>query len=150
MTDRDITPVIKPMPASTAAAALLEQFRLPATDLSTCPSLQLFGVFDGTTLQGMVGLELYPPEALIRSLAVAPEAQGKGLGKLLVDFAERQAVANGIETLYLLTTTAASFFERLEYAKVQRDVAPAAIRTTAQFAGLCPASSAFMTKRLAA
>lgn len=150
MNDLHITSAIGPMQASAAATALLEQCRLPAEDLSTCPSLQLFGVFDGTALQGMIGLEPYPPAALLRSLAVAPEARGKGLGKLLVEFAERYARANGIETLYLLTTTAVSFFERLGYDRIDRDVAPAAIRTTAQFAGLCPTAATLMAKRLAA
>lgn len=148
MNKRNRHEAIRPLAPSAAATALLEQCRLPANDLSTCPSLQLFGVSAGAALQGMVGLELYPPVALLRSLAVSPELQGEGLGRILVEFAERHAREDGIETLYLLTTTAASFFARLGYASLARDEAPTAIRATAQFSGLCPASSTFMAKRL--
>lgn len=150
MNDREITRLIKPLTPSAAVTALLERCKLPATDLWSCASLQLFGIVDGTALQGMVGLEVYPPIALLRSLAVAPEMQGNGLGRTLVDFAEKQARTSGIETLYLLTTTAGPFFEHLGYARSQRDEAPASIRATAQFAGLRPSSSTFMVKRLTA
>ena len=56
----------------------------------------------------------------------------------------------GIKTLYLLTTTAAQFFAKRGYEAVPRSEAPAAIAATAQFSDLCPASSAFMRKALAA
>jgi amino-acid N-acetyltransferase len=50
--------------------------------------------------------------------------------------------------MYLLTTTAETFFERRGYRRVDRIQAPPAIKLTPEFAGLCPASSAFMIKRL--
>jgi amino-acid N-acetyltransferase len=50
--------------------------------------------------------------------------------------------------MYLLTTTAETFFERRGYRRVDRTEAPQAIQTTVEFASLCPASSAFMIKRL--
>ncbi|HEY0847649.1 MAG TPA: arsenic resistance N-acetyltransferase ArsN2 [Noviherbaspirillum sp.] len=139
---------IRPLTPSTDAATLLERCGLPVADLAHCPSLRLFGVFDGPVLQAMVGLEAYPPVALLRSLAVVPERRDAGLGKRLVEFMENHARAEGIEALYLLTTTAAPFFTRLGYDTIARDTAPDAIRTTAQFAGLCPASSTFMVKHL--
>lgn len=148
MNKRDTHEAIHPLAPSAATTALLEQCRLPTTDLSTCPSLQLFGVSADAALHGMVGLEFYPPVGLLRSLAVSPELRGKGLGGILVEFVESQAREAGIETLYLLTTTAAPFFARLGYASVAREDAPTAIRSTAQFSGLCPASSTFMAKRL--
>lgn len=150
MTASHIANAIHALPPSPAATALLERCKLPATDLSTCPALRLFGISDGPTLLGMIGLEVYPPVALLRSLAVASEMQHRGLGSLLVEFAEGHASANGITALYLLTTTADAYFERLGYARAGREDAPEAIRTTAQFAGLCPASSTFMVKRLSA
>ena len=60
------------------------------------------------------------------------------------------AAEQGVETLYLLTTTAAQFFARRGYEAVPRSEAPAAIAATAQFSELCPASSTFMRKVLAA
>lgn len=68
----------------------------------------------------------------------------------LVSNAETKAAEQGVESLYLLTTTAAQFFARLGYEAVPRSEAPAVIAATAQFSELCPASSTFMRKVLAA
>lgn len=139
---------IMPVTASATVMALLERCQLPVADLASSPTLQLFGAFDSESLIGVIGLELYPPVALLRSLAVAPEHRGSGSGQALVDFAEEQASAQGIDSLYLLTTTAAQFFTRLGYRQASRSDAPDSIQATAQFSGLCPSSSAFMMKRL--
>jgi len=62
--------------------------------------------------------------------------------------AEQHARQCGVRRLYLLTTSAADFFARLGYKRLERDGAPAAIRTTSEFATLCPAGSVFMVKEL--
>jgi C_GCAxxG_C_C family probable redox protein len=140
----DIGPLAEP----DKARPLLSACDLPSSDLAACASLQLFGCRSDAGLAGVVGVELYGPVALLRSLAVAPEYSGIGLGKALVEHAEAVAAWRGVESLYLLTTTADTYFSRLGYAHASRDDAPAAIRATAQFSGLCPASSAFMSKRI--
>ena len=76
--------------------------------------------------------------------------RGAGAGARLLAHAESQARARGVKTLYLLTTTAESFFARHGYASADRDGAPPAIRATREFSGICPASSAFMRKLLQA
>jgi hypothetical protein len=43
---------------------------------------------------------------------------------------------------------ATRFFKRLGYENADRATAPAGIRTTREFADICPASSAFLTKLL--
>ena len=139
---------IQAIPQSAQLAQLLDACKLPVSDIAPSPSLQFFAHSEGEELLGVVGLELYPPIALLRSLAVSPACRGRGLGQALVAFAERQAAAQGIASLYLLTTTAAPFFATLGYANSLRADAPAAIQATAQFAGLCPASSSFMSKHL--
>ena len=48
-----------------------------------------------------------------------------------------------------LTTTAADYFARLGFVRIDRDAAPPAIRATAQFASLCPASAHVMRRELA-
>jgi amino-acid N-acetyltransferase len=65
-----------------------------------------------------------------------------------VDFAEAHAAPLGVESLYLLTTTADAFFSRLGYSPASREEAPSFIKNTSQFSGLCPASSVFMCKHL--
>ena len=97
---------------------------------------------------GLVGLELFGDVALLRSLVVVPAARSSGMGTALVRYAENYARSQGVRTLYLLTTTAEGFFARLGYSHAARDAAPPAIRSTREFAGLCPASSAFMSKQL--
>jgi amino-acid N-acetyltransferase len=95
-----------------------------------------------------VGVELFGDVALLRSLAVRVDARSSGMGTALVRHVENHAVSQGVRTLYLLTTTAEGFFTRLGYASVAREAAPPAIRSTREFAGICPASSAFMSKQL--
>ncbi|NYZ61869.1 arsenic resistance N-acetyltransferase ArsN2 [Luteimonas deserti] len=129
--------------------ALLTAGGLPVSDLRD-GAVTLFAHVDGDRLEGVVGLEIHGPSALLRSLAVAEGARGTGLGAALVAHAERHATAQGVRTVYLLTTSAAAFFARHGYRHADRGLAPAAIAATPQFAGLCPASSAFMSKVLAA
>jgi len=79
---------------------------------------------------------------------VRPAHRGTGLGSMLVGHAEAHARRAGIRSIYLLTTTAEPFFAARGYANVARDRAPHAIRSSREFAGICPASSAFMAKTL--
>jgi GNAT superfamily N-acetyltransferase len=55
---------------------------------------------------GSVAVEMYPDGGLVRSVAVAAELQGQGLGRSLTDAAFSMAKDAGIGTPYLLTTTA--------------------------------------------
>ena len=107
-----------------------------------------FGCGPENEPKGIVGLEIYGSDALLRSLAVDASARGRGCAKALVAQAERYAASRGVRRIYLLTTTAGKFFERLGYRALARADAPEAIRNTAEFSSLCPSSSAFMAKDL--
>jgi amino-acid N-acetyltransferase len=135
-------------PPLAAAIVLLESAGLPVADL-TEQRLEHF-LFCGSPdrLTGLVGLELYGADALLRSLAVAPSARGVGLGTALVQHAESYARGRGVHTLYLLTTTAKRFFEARGYRLTARAACPKAIQATAEFASLCPVDAALLTKRL--
>ncbi|MGE5468259.1 MAG: arsenic resistance N-acetyltransferase ArsN2 [Ignavibacteria bacterium] len=141
---------IAPEPAAQEVTALLAECGLPTADISPRTSLRFFGVRDGGRLAAVVGVELHPPVALLRSLAVLPSWRGRGCGRALVGFAESFAASQGVETLFLLTATAEEFFRSLGYAPALRDAAPAAIRATPQFASLCPATSSFLSKHVGA
>ncbi len=130
-------------------SALLQACGLPVEDLAQTPHQVFFGMHKGAALVAVVGLELYDTVALLRSLAVSPAMRGRGLGRHLVSFAERYAEQRGIAHLYLLTETAGGYFAALGYGLLDRADAPPAIRNTAQFSGLCPATAAFMVKNLA-
>ena len=127
---------------------LLESSGLPVDDI-TPKLLDRFLVRrEGPAVVAVVGLELAGDAALLRSLAIPELLRGGGTGREMVGAAEALAQRCGVRSLYLLTTTASGYFSRLGYRDVPRDSAPPGIRGTAQFAGLCPSTSAFMVKNL--
>ena len=134
-------------PTRSGATRLLESADLPTSDLDG--SLDHF-FFIGTASVpiGLVGLEACGEHALLRSLVVAPSARAAGAGTALVEHAEAHARSVGVRDVYLLTTTAENFFARRGYVRIGREKAPEPIRSTREFAGICPASSAFMVKHL--
>ena len=129
---------------------LLAEAQLPSLDLTDAHMEHFFGCGSVSAPAGVVGLELYDSVALLRSLAVSLKSRGQGCGTALVARAEAFAQSQGVREIYLLTTTAERFFERLGYAQLPREAAPLAIRQTQEFSVLCPASSAFMVKQLPA
>jgi amino-acid N-acetyltransferase len=135
-------------PALAAARALLESASLPTADLTEQHCEHFFFTGPAETPDGLVGLELLGDVALLRSLVVSPVARSSGMGTALVRVAEDHARAQGVRAIYLLTTTAEAFFSRRGYSAAARDSAPPVIRSTREFAGLCPASSAFLSKQL--
>jgi amino-acid N-acetyltransferase len=139
---------IRQRPSLAAAKALLEGANLPTADLTDQHCEHFFYCGPAATPDGIVGLELLGDVALLRSLVVGRGARSSGLGTALVQFAENHARSQGARTVYLLTTAAEGFFTRRGYASATRDSAPSAIRATREFAGLCPASSAFLSKQL--
>jgi GNAT superfamily N-acetyltransferase len=54
-------------------------------------------------IEGLIVLDFSHDQALIENLAIAPASQGKGLGKMLVAFAEHLALERGYEHLKLYT-----------------------------------------------
>ena len=94
------------------------------------------------------GVELHLPYGLLRSVAVAEQFRSQGIAGEMVEHLTKQARAQGVRELYLLTTTARSFFERLGFTVLERQYAPVAIQTTSQFSELCPGTASFMHKQL--
>lgn len=131
-----------------AIRALLQTAGLPVEDLT--PSLWadfLLAEADGQVLAAGT-VEPAADGGLLRSVVVAPAARRSGLGRRLVAALEARARRRGQRSLYLLTMDAQDYFRRLGYAPQDRAAAPTAIRATAQFSGLCPASSHFLGKTL--
>lgn len=140
---------IDPVVIDDQAQQLLAACGLPTDDLRDAANhLLLFGCRLDGGLAGLVGLEMHGQNVLLRSLAVADSARGKGLGAELVAYAEHHAATHGAQAIYLLTTTAEDFFARRNYRLAERADAPQVIAAPRQFSGLCPAAAAFMRKRL--
>jgi amino-acid N-acetyltransferase len=78
------------------AIALLDAARLPTEGLSEKILPNFFYAGSDAAPQGLVGLEILGVEALLRSLVVAERARGSGLGKALVEHAEKHARAMGV------------------------------------------------------
>ncbi|TCG09558.1 hypothetical protein BZM27_04295 [Paraburkholderia steynii] len=127
--------------------ALLQDNALPTADLAA-EKLRHFLVYAGESgdLHACIGIERFEAIALLRSLAVASAHRSKGVGRLALCAIEAHASALGVKRLYLLTTTAATFFERHGYRPITRDCTPDAVRRTDEFTSLCPASATLMTK----
>lgn len=127
---------------------LLAESDLPFSDLLISNKVSLYAHEEKGQLVGLVGLEQYGNDALLRSLVISPDQRGTGLGIRFVNHAEDQAVSRGVKTVYLLTTTANTFFQRLGYNIISREQAPETIRSTTQFSSLCPDSATLMCKCL--
>jgi len=131
-----------------AITTLLTRAELPTEDLPARRAADFLVVRRDRQLGGVIGLEAYGASGLLRSLAVAPEDRGSGLGKELVAALETRARVLGIKELWLLTTTAAAFFAKLGYRVTDRAGAPEAVRRSAEFTSLCPSSAVCMVKAL--
>ncbi|MFW9808237.1 MAG: arsenic resistance N-acetyltransferase ArsN2 [Candidatus Thorarchaeota archaeon] len=95
-------------------------------------------------LIGSVGLEIYRDSGLLRSLAVHPDYQGKGLGSRLVESMIDFAKEKGINWLFLLTDTAEKFFENKGWAVVTRDKVPEDMKQSIEFTTICTSSPSMM------
>ncbi len=127
---------------------LLAANGLPVADLAAGSPVVLFAQRGSVGLEGVVGIEVLGRAGLVRSLAVTERSRKRGLGRQLVRQLETWAVRHGLEELWLLTTTAAGFFERRGYVRSERESAPDVVRRSEQFASLCPASAVLMRKTL--
>ena len=121
-----------------AIAGLLSAAGLPVEDLNVTMLDAFVVATEGEVCVSVVGLEICESNALLRSLAVELQHRSRGLGARLVDAIETEAQARGVTALYLLTTTAATFFQRVGYTAHDRASVPPAIAATTEFSSLCP------------
>ncbi|MEO5818618.1 MAG: arsenic resistance N-acetyltransferase ArsN2 [Gemmatimonadaceae bacterium] len=127
--------------------------------LLTASSLPLDGVHEALpcfvvaeeagNIVGVAGIEacgVAGEHALLRSVAVAPSWQKRGLGRALVTRTIAEAEARGAKALYLLTTTAEHYFPSFGFHITSRTDVPDDVRETAEFQGACPDSATVMVR----
>jgi amino-acid N-acetyltransferase len=132
-----------------AVLQLLATNHLPVSDVKEhLPAFTL--AKERQLVVGSVGLESYARVSLLRSLCVAESHRGQGIGAALVADVLARAAAQGTRELYLLTTSAASYFMNFGFIVIARDQVPLEIRGTAQFTSLCPTSAVCMRKPMTA
>lgn len=98
---------------------------LHRSKLSMCETLQCFMVIeDDGEIVGVGGLHiLWEDMAEIRSLAIASNYKGQGLGKVLVGHLEKRAVDLGIPRVISLTYQE-DFFAKMGYVVVAKETLP--------------------------
>lgn len=96
---------------------------------------------------GTAALEICQNDALLRSVAVAPEWRSRGLGRALVTRVIADAEAQGLRAMYLLTTTAEHYFPSFGFQPVTRAAVPAEVQSTVEFREACPASAVVMCRQ---
>jgi amino-acid N-acetyltransferase len=99
------------------------------------------------TIAGAIGLEKYGSAALVRSAVVSPSNRGSGVGRLLVESVLDRANEEGIDDIYLLTTTAEKYFPRFGFAPTTRAAVPESVKASAEFRGACPDTAVVMSRR---
>ena len=128
--------------------ALLETGDLPTRDLLTSAPQFIVACDGDDRVVAAGGLQSFGESALLRSVVVARELRGAGLGQRVVRELERIARAAQVKRLALLTLTATRFFERQGYRVISRHDVPEAVQGTEEFQSLCPASAVCMAKSL--
>jgi amino-acid N-acetyltransferase len=131
-----------------AVLAILQGAGLPTADLTSAEAPRFWVLEAGQSLIGVVGMERFGAFALLRSLTVAINYRQRGIARQLVARLEREAQADGVEQLVLLTETAEKFFREIGYEVIDRLQVPAEIKQSAEFLSLCPASAVCMSKVL--
>jgi len=127
--------------------SLLERLELPLAGINDHLATMLVAR-EGEQIVGTVALEMYADGALLRSVAVEPEQQGKHLGHQLTDAALQLATTHGVNAVFLLTTTAERFFPKFGFEQISRDQVPQSVQASVEFQSACPASATVMRKQL--
>ena len=132
---------------ATDVLRLLDQNHLPIDGLADHLATTVVARHNGRIV-GSAALEIYPDGALLRSVAVAPQLQGHGLGHELTDAAIRLARDLHVPAIYLLTTTAERYFPKFGFERIQRAGVPPAVQTSIEFTSACPSSATVMRRLL--
>lgn len=128
---------------------LLQSVGLPDSDLETSP-VHFFGIRKKNEIIATGALEIYGKNAVLRSVAIKQNFQKSGFGKQIVKFLEKKAAEQGVEKLFLLTTTSESFFVKLNFQSIKREMCPDEIKSNAQFKDICPSTASCLFKNLRA
>jgi len=122
--------------------ALLAEAQLPTEGVAE--HLHSFFVIDeGGRIVASAGVERHGDAALLRSLAVAADARGAGLGAAVLRRALQEA-SDHAAGLYALTTTAESYLSRFGFERVSRDSLPPRLLESRELQDACPSSATVM------
>lgn len=126
--------------------ALLATAGLPLEGLAQAATV--IARIDGV-LVGAAALETWGGFGLLRSVIVAETHRGSGLARALVTDRLCAARFEAMHAVYLLTTGAAGYFERLGFAAIERSAVPRALEPSPQLALSACSTATAMVLRLA-
>lgn len=137
---------IRPATAADVAAvrALLSAAHLPLDGLEEQFADGYAVAEKAGTIIGAEGIETYDDAGLLRSAVVDDRWRGLGIGDALTRDRIDWARSRGLREIYLLTTTAADYFPRHGFARVDRASAPSAVQRSREFAEACPQTAVAM------
>ncbi len=130
-----------------AILALLTASKLPRAGIEDHVASTLVARHEPGVV-GTAALELYGGAALLRSVAVATQLRGQGLGAALTVAALDLARRRGVRTVYLLTETAGRFFPKFGFTAITRAQVEPVVLGSLEFTTACPKSALVMVKRL--
>jgi amino-acid N-acetyltransferase len=99
-------------------------------------------------LIGVCGLEVHGPYGLVRSLVIDPGFRRQGVGDCLVRGILDLGQKLNLRGLYLLTTTAQTYFERFGFHPAARAEAPSELQDAWELKAGCPTSAVLMQRTL--
>ncbi len=129
------------------AIDLLTSQKLPVSDIDKNLS-HFFVVKENEKPIGIIGLEIYADNGLLRSMATDPSYRNNGIATALVTQLLGYAKTFGLKDIFLLTETAADFFLKNGFQSLAREDAPAALKKASEFSHLCPSSAILMKKEI--
>ena len=130
-----------------AVRVLLVRLDLPLEGAESAFEHGLVAVEDDR-LVGCAAIETFDGAALLRSVAVAPQRQGSGIGTSLVHAAEALARQAGADEMILLTETAEPWFQALGYERIDRATVAADVAASVEFATACSETAVAMRRPL--
>jgi len=147
-TSRDF--IVRPATADDrpAVEALLRQAGLPLDGLDEQFGEQYAVADSDGRIVGAEGIERHGTSGLLRSAVVDEAWRGRGVGDLLTSDRLAWARQTGLRDVWLLTTTAATYFPRFGFTRADRGAASPALQRSREFASACPASATAMRLRL--
>ena len=99
---------------------------------------------EGDRVVGCGGAEAHPFVALIRSVAVAEDRRGTGVGRKIVRQLLDRLASRGVREFYLLTTSAEGYFHKRGFKTIDRDELHPQLLGSAELQGGCPDTATCM------
>ncbi len=127
---------------------LLQHSGLPTVGIALEAAEFLVAETKPNEIIGVLGAQHDTAATLLRSFAVAERWRKQGVGMSLVKAMLERLQAQNRKVLYLLTETAAAYFERLGFQFITRKEIPPSLLVQSGLDQACPCSSQCLQKEL--